>query len=233
MYKGGDLMCCNEDENMWLTINTPNNPTVVDGRIPHKVTLVESGTRFHWIAYRHLGLNGPSQYPVYDIAQVHPDSVKMSTLEKDGYSVQKFEGLDGIHDMAEEFLFQTNNTLKSLKKSCCKELKVNWLYMENGEKIGLDENRYVMQHHVSNELVAAVTVAMGSVWEEMGAKKTPMLHDFGFMLRTDGCGKQPNHIDGEKNNFFCIIPILKKGHKYKLYAQKVSDGCYYVLYSLN
>ena len=221
-------MASNEDESMWLKINTPNNPTVVDGRIPHKVTMVLSGTRFHFIIYRHYQQNFPGQHPVYDIVQVHPDSDQISTLDKDGYWVHKLGGLDRLHGLVDEFLFEIKNAKKSLKSPDA--LRINWLYMEDGNQIGYDENRYVMQHHVSADLVAIVSTAMGSVWKKIGAKKEPILHDFGFMLRTEGCVKQPDHIDGEKDNYFAVVPILSKGQRYKLYALKVSDGCYNDVY---
>ena len=46
-YEGGDLLVWDEAQNRWVKLNTPNNPTLVDGRIPHMVTVVLSGTRYH------------------------------------------------------------------------------------------------------------------------------------------------------------------------------------------
>ena len=227
-FTGGELWCYSEDEKMWLKVKIPKNPIIFDGRIPHLVTLVESGTRFHFIIYRHLQSNFPGQHPVYDLARLHPDSEPIGTLDKDGYSVHQLKGLEEVYEMVQDYLFEMKGTNYGLKKSGCDALKLNWLYMEDGKKIGLDNNRYVLQRHMSHELVAAVTVAMGSVFKEIGAKTVPELHDFGFMLRTQGCRKQPDHIDGEKDNYFTVIPIfLTHGQKYKLYALKVSKCCSY------
>ena len=228
VYTGGDLIASNEDGSKFLIINTPNNPFVVDGRIPHKVTVVESGTRFHFIVYRHYQENFPGQHPIYDVAQEHPDSDQISRLDKDGYWVHKLDGLDRIHELVDEFLFEIKDFNKSLKSPDA--LKVNWLYKEGEVMIGYDDNRYVMQHHVSPELVAIVATAMGPVWNKIGKKTDPILHDFGFLLRTEGCVKQPDHIDGELDNYFAVVPILSEGHRYKLHALKVSDACYNDVY---
>ena len=233
-YEGGKLMASNEEETLCLKIDTPNNPTLVDGRIPHRVTLVLSGIRYHLIIYRHYEANFPGQHDIYDVVQFHPDSKPTCILDRDGFYVPFLKGLDSVHEMVDEFLFD-NSCPKSLKACFRKSLKNNFLFEEGGEKVGLDDNRYSLQDvSLREEVVAAVSTAMRSVWVDMDidAETNPKITDFGFLLRTDGCGIQPIHIDGELDNFFAIVPILNPGEEYKIKALKVSDGGYNVFFKM-
>ena len=228
-YEGGDLLVWDEAQNRLVKFNTPNNPTLVDGRIPHMVTVVLSGTRYHLIIYRHYQKDFSGQHAIYDVAQFHPDSQQISILDKNGYFVPKLGGLERVHGLVDKFLFEdTSEDCKSLKSGHTKALKNNWLYLHNDEEVGVDENRYILENmNIPEDVVAVVSTALRSVWAETGVETEPILTDFGFLLRTEDCGMQPIHIDGEKDNsYFVILPILEEGERYKLYALKVSDSFY-------
>ena len=76
-YVGGELLCWNEKGDKRLSINTPNNPTIMDGRLPHMGKKVTDGKRYHLIVYRHYEPTPLTneQFPIYNVAKQRQNSL--------------------------------------------------------------------------------------------------------------------------------------------------------------
>ena len=72
--KCGELLCWNEKGDKRLAINTPNNPTIMNGRLPHMVKKVNH--------YETTPRNN-EHFPIYDVAYFHPDSQSINALSRD------------------------------------------------------------------------------------------------------------------------------------------------------
>ena len=230
-YVGGELLCWNEKGDKRFTINTPNNPTIMDGRLPHMVKKVTGGKRYHLVVYKHYEPTpvNNEQFPIYDVAEFHPDSQSINVLSRDGYWVHSLPRLDLLHQLTIDFLFEKKT--KCLKEQFKDMFKLIYLYKDSSKEAGVDPNCYIMKNiKLPDEIVTTVAVAMSDVCDSikrsLNTNNHPQFYNFGLMLKAPKCRKQPMHINGELDSYHGIIPILSNvNDSYELYAVKVCDFC--------
>ena len=217
----------NERRDKKVTLNTKNNPVIFDGRLLHLVNKVLYGTRFHLIVYKHFEMSSltQSEFPIYDLAEFHPDSKPVNVLDADGYWIFNSCGLQEFDDFVVDFFFDNvyEDAPNKLKKEFNDKLKLTYLFMEGEDEVGLDNNRYVLgSNNLPANLVSTLTQNFMPVLTEINPKQFAHMHTFGLLFRTVGSKRQPIHIDGEHNNYFAIIPILHNYEDtYELFAMKV------------
>ena len=221
-YSGGEVVCYNERRDKKVTLNTRNNPIMFDGRLLHKVNMVTEGPRFHHITYKHYEESSLTQdeFPVYDLAEFHPDSEEVNVLERDGYWVPNSEGLQELEDYV-KFLFEARTG--RMKQNFNEQLRLTYLFKEGENEAGKDPNRFVLgKIHLPPGLVSTVTQNVIDYLHQINPDVYAHMHSYGFLFRTEGCKRQPMHIDGENDNYFAIIPILQNYEDtYELFAVKV------------
>ena len=222
-YSGGELVCYNERRDKKLTLNTRNNPIIFDGRLLHKVNMVTEGPRFHHVTYKHYEESSLTQeeFPVYDLAEFHPDSVSVNVLNRDGYWITNSVGLQELDDNVLDFLFCARTETLHLEFN--RKLKLTYLYKEGEHEAGLDPSRYLLGRvNLPGPLVSTVTQNFIHALNKINPHVYAHMHQYGFLFRTVGSKRQPMHIDGEYDNFFVIIPILRSYEDtYELFAMKV------------
>ena len=234
-YNGGEVVVYSEKMDKMVTLCTRNNPVIFDGRLVYKVNRVTDGPRFHLIVYKQLEESSLTQrqFPLYDVAQFHPNSKPVNVIDTDGCYVKNTRGLQETHDNVKEFLFDSRT--RAMHSHLNDKLKNSWLYQERGQLQGLDENRYILSgENLPGELVSTVTQNVLDVLNEMNPTTFTNMHSYGFLLKTVGCKRQPIHIDGELNNFFVIIPILQTyADTYDMFVMKVRHFVSFIFYENN
>ena len=228
-YVGGELLCWNEKGDKRLSINTTNNPTIMDGRLPHMVKKVTDGKRYHLIVYRHYEPTPLTheQFPIYDVAEFHPDSQSINVLSRDGYWVHLLPRLDPLHELTINFLFEKKT--KCLKEQFKDMLKIFYSCKDGSKEVDVDPNCYIMKNiKLPDQIVTTVAAAMSDVCDSikrsLNTNSHPQFHNFGLMLKALKCQKQPMHINGELDSYHGIIPILSNVNDlFELYAVKVSN----------
>ena len=133
-YSGGEVVCYNERRDKKVTLNTRNNPIMFDGRLLHKVNMVTEGPRFHHVTYKHYEESSLTQdeFPVYDLAEFHPDSEEVNVLERDGYWVPNSEGLQELEDYV-KFLFEARTG--RMKQKFNEQLRLTYLFKKEKMKL--------------------------------------------------------------------------------------------------
>ena len=108
-YNGGEVVVYSEKRDKMVTLCTRNNPVIFDGRLVYKVNRVTDGPRFHLIVYKQLEESSltQSQFPLYDVAQFHPDSKPVNVINRDGCYISNTRGLKEIDENVKEFLFDS------------------------------------------------------------------------------------------------------------------------------